>query len=321
MQNLKIQNFTQWVTTLCAVYPLTRAVWSVEGRDAKDLLHRLSTNDILNVQVGSAAWSVFVNEKARILNVALVVVLGTQRLLVVGDPMQRTAFLRWIRQNIFVEDVRITDQTDQWSVTVLLHTEGVGQQWESLEAMIAAYAKIPAVSVNADAWVLPFFPLGGRKSFLYLSTNGTSVLLQERKQLTEQQYHVLRIGAGIGEYGAEWDVRFNPLEVGLKGMVDFQKGCYIGQEVIARIDSYHKLQRYLYGVRRLDPADVGRSLTAENRTVGIITSGAYDPAAKQWIGLAVVRKDFFAQDSRVQRRHAASYDFVSLPMEVQWTPC
>ena len=76
-------------------------------------------------------------------------------------------------------------------------------------ALTAALADAGAVTADADAW------------------------------------DALRISAGAPAFGAEMGEPYNPLEAGLIGAIDFTKGCYIGQEVIARLDSYHKVQKRL----------------------------------------------------------------------------
>ena len=66
----------------------------------------------------------------------------------------------------------------------------------------------------------------------------------------------VRVSFGIPEYGPELGEPFNPLEAGLIGSVDFTKGCYIGQEVVARLDSYKKVQKYLVSLRFVDSSPV-----------------------------------------------------------------
>ena len=76
---------------------------------------------------------------------------------------------------------------------------------------------------------------------------------------------------------------YNPLEAGLIGAIDFHKGCYIGQEVIARLDTYRKVQKYLVALRF--DADAGvvadlvgaRLLDGEGKAMGLVTSAAVLP--------------------------------------------
>ena len=65
---------------------------------------------------------------------------------------------------------------------------------------------------------------------------------------------------------------YNPLEAGLLGAISFTKGCYIGQEVIARLDTYQKLQRRLVSLNLPGPSESGTRLMQDNREVGVVTS-------------------------------------------------
>ena len=84
---------------------------------------------------------------------------------------------------------------------------------------------------------------------------------------------------------------FNPLEAGLIGCIDFAKGCYIGQEVIARLDTYRKVQKYLVKLA-FDPGvsvTQGTTLIQEGRAVGRVTSAASIPTTGDTVALAYVR--------------------------------
>ena len=90
---------------------------------------------------------------------------------------------------------------------------------------------------------------------------------------------------------------YNPLEAGLIGAIDFHKGCYIGQEVIARLDTYHKVQKYLVSLAfDADPSQAGalpgaRLVNADGAAMGLVTSATVVPGADDAgvIGLGYVR--------------------------------
>jgi folate-binding protein YgfZ len=90
---------------------------------------------------------------------------------------------------------------------------------------------------------------------------------------------------------------YNPLEAGLIGAIDFHKGCYIGQEVIARLDTYQKVQKYLVSLSfDADPAQAGaltgsRLVNDEGAAMGLVTSTTVVPTAEgeHIIGLGYVR--------------------------------
>ncbi len=312
MQNRKIENLDRLIATARAVYPLQWAVWWLEGRDARDLVQRLSTNDVMSGGEQSAVWTVFVNEKARILNVVLVVIITPTNLLIVGDPAQREAFPRWIRRNVFIEDVRIKDETDQWNVIFVVHS--TSEAYDSTGDLVAHYAQV-AAAVGDDQVILPYFPFDGKTTTLWIVSRSSAQPWDGVEHLSEVAYHSGRIRQGIGTYGAEWISAFNPLEVGLRGMVSFDKGCYIGQEVIARIDSYGKLQRSLYGVRSTTPLTAGQPVVVAGQSVGTVTSAVLDSLTGRWEGLAVVRREIWGKAPSSVLSVTGDMQLVPLPME------
>jgi folate-binding protein YgfZ len=94
--------------------------------------------------------------------------------------------------------------------------------------------------------------------------------------------------------GTELDEEHNPLEAGLRDAVNFSKGCYVGQEVVARLETYDKVSRRLMVVRPSDSATrapvSGDTLTREGRAIGSITSAAVVPGGTAWIALAYVKR-------------------------------
>jgi aminomethyltransferase len=103
-----------------------------------------------------------------------------------------------------------------------------------------------------------------------------------------QAYEALRIEAGLPAAGREITSEAIPLEVGLWEAVSFSKGCYIGQEIIARMESRGRRARQLAGVRLEQAAQPGAPLRQGNSLQGSLTSVAESPRLG-WIGLAVVR--------------------------------
>jgi folate-binding protein YgfZ len=122
-------------------------------------------------------------------------------------------------------------------------------------------------------------------------------------------FEMHRIHRGQPAVGKEITEEYNPHEVGLYPFINFEKGCYIGQEVIARLDSYQKVQRQLIGVMlEVDEAstlptfDTGVPIYLGEQLIGQLTSACFSPECGQGLGLAVVRKQFAASTEPVQIR-------------------
>jgi folate-binding protein YgfZ len=96
-----------------------------------------------------------------------------------------------------------------------------------------------------------------------------------------------RIANGFPVYGAEFGVQTNPLESRLQGSISYNKGCYIGQEVIARLTTYKKVQRRLMSARLDGSVQAGARLIFEGTPVGYITSSATSPLG-QYTAISMV---------------------------------
>lgn len=104
-------------------------------------------------------------------------------------------------------------------------------------------------------------------------------------------YDQARVAALLPMEGAEIDGRTNPLELGLTGLVDFAKGCYIGQEVIARQHHYERLRRRLRQVHLAEALPAGSpwppGAGGGRRRPGRLTTVVQDPAGTGWLALAL----------------------------------
>ena len=94
------------------------------------------------------------------------------------------------------------------------------------------------------------------------------------REMDSESYEVFRISAGVPAHGPEFGEEVNPLEAGLWDAVSFTKGCYVGQEVVARLNTYEKVKRYLAMLSLEDGAipDAGAPLTVDGKDAGKLTS-------------------------------------------------
>ncbi len=119
----------------------------------------------------------------------------------------------------------------------------------------------------------------------------------------EETYQVLRIEAGRPEFGHELGDEYIPLEANLWAEVSFTKGCYTGQEIIARMESRQRLAKQLMGLRFESEVTLPATLLSDEREVGVVTSVAHSPALG-WIGLGYVKSADAVVDQPVQARNA-----------------
>jgi len=279
---------------------IDRGVIRGEGADRLDLLHRLSTNATRELEAGGETTTILTTDKGRILEVVRIAAFADHILMILSGTnvdMVRT----WLERYTIMDDFRTSDVTAGYAVfgvyggrarsTVSL---AIGPDLPDAGSFRQAALDGGRVVVMRDT------RLGGAGGFLLLVDAGaadevaTRLVATGARELSSETYEALRIEAGQPAPGRELSEQYNPLEAGLVQLVSFTKGCYIGQEVIARLDSYDKVQRHLVGLLVDGPlgddaGDLAVHETATGTAVGSVTSLAWSPSLGRAIALAYVR--------------------------------
>jgi glycine cleavage system T protein (aminomethyltransferase) len=112
----------------------------------------------------------------------------------------------------------------------------------------------------------------------------------------------LRVEAGLPRYGLDLTEENIPLEIENEDMVSFTKGCYVGQEVVARLKFLGQANKHLKGLLITDtsiPA-ANSPITVEEKEIGRVTSSAYSPTLKQPIAMAYLRREYCKVETQVR---------------------
>ena len=275
----------------------------VGGEDALDLLNRLTTNELMDLDVNSAVPTVLTSSKGRIIDLLLVLRLE-DHLLVLTAPETRQKVADWIEFYTFTEDVSVRDVTAE---TTMLSVAGPGAA-SLLDTMSdtdisakgrygsirTAIARTDTTVVRTDFLELPGYDLitaagDGERLWRNLLDGGPVTGI---RPVGQEALNVVRVERGVPADGGELGEDYNPLEARLLDHVSFTKGCYVGQEVVTRLNTYKKVQKFLMGLRwRADePPSAQARLLLEGKQVGVLTSAATSPVDGQGLGLGYVRK-------------------------------
>jgi tRNA-modifying protein YgfZ len=279
------------------------------GKDRLDFLHRMSTNDLLKLRPGQGAATVFTTPIARIIDRTLVYVRDTDLLMLTSRGNQGRVF-QWLRKYIFFnDDVQIKDVTDE---TALLSIYGAtvdqvvqrasGEDVTALplhQWRTARIAEVEVMIARADPVAGDGFHLIVDK--FALTGVWQTLLAVGVVPLSEETYQVLRIEAGRPEFGHELGDEYIPLEANLWADVSFTKGCYTGQEIIARMESRQRLAKQLIGLRFEAEAILPATLLSDEHEAGVVTSVAHSPVLG-WIGLGYLKSAEAAPGQLVQSR-------------------
>lgn len=295
------------------VYRHPRAVLRGEGVDRLDLLHRLSTNQLRDLAPGSVADTVLTSDKGRILEV-LKVVVSEDHLLLILSGSNALAVRAWLDRYTIMDDFRTDDLTAQQAVIGVYGTHAK----RVVEDVVRGDMPDRGAFIRADWLGFPVtvtrdHRLGGAGGFLLVADAAIRDRLVDTLvesgavEIDANTYHTLRIEAGLPAIGLELTDEYNPLEAKLTSYVSFTKGCYIGQEVIARLDSYDKVQRHLVGLTfegQLPETVPGSCdlFEPQGAKIGTLTSVAWSPAVGTTIALGFVRSQYDINGSPVEVR-------------------
>jgi folate-binding protein YgfZ len=235
--------------------PADSAVVRITGEDTAAFLQGQCTADLRTVVVTDALW---LNRKGRVLAHTIVSKETDGSFLLLCPHLTAAEVIAIVTANVIADDVVATDETARWQRYVA---------WGAAPAL--ADAKLfPTRRFGVAAWDV-LAPAGA-------AAPGEPGSLAELDSA--------RIAAGVPSVPADCGANEFPQECGLDAWVSYAKGCYLGQEVMARIQSMGSLRRIL---RRVDGAvAVGQELkTPEGKTAGVVRSAAGD------VGLALVSVD------------------------------
>ena len=269
------------------------------GEDALDMLNRLSTNELMGLAAGSGLSTVLTTNKGRVVELLTVYCQGDELVLLTA-PQNREKVPSWIDRFVFGEEVEFQDVTESLAMLTLLGPRAVdiiaeltGHNVIDLDEHHGLRAQLP----EAEVYVARENRLWGQAYNILVDADSAAgvwnlVLEAGASPVGMETYELLRIDSCIPQYDSELSEDYNPLEAKLDSSINFTKGCYVGQEVVARLNTYDKVKRYLVKLQFDNGAipQPGTALLAGEKEVGAITSITTMPGNGRSIALGYVRK-------------------------------
>jgi tRNA-modifying protein YgfZ len=292
----------------------SRAMLTVGGPDAAEYLQGQLTNDIEGVAPGQGCYAALLDRKGHLVSDMRVLRLeGTG-----GDiwldlePGPSESVLKHLRTYSVGREVEIEDVGKRWRIfsaigpraAELTGFEGLGPEyaqryrgWDGVEVLAVATDLGVDLIVRAD------------------QAEGLERLLGEAAvpEVSAEAAEMLRVESGRPRFGLDMGSESMPAEAGIvERAVDFEKGCYIGQEPVARLHYRGKPNRRLRGIRLSGPAETGQPLLLGEREVGTIGSACLSPALGA-IALAIVRREAETGDRLIVGDGEVTAEVVELP--------
>ena len=282
----------------------------VTGKDALDLLNRLSSNKVDVLPPGTGAGTILPTNKGRVID--LLHLFATEDyLLMLTSPQTRQRVAEWIDLYTFLEEVSLEDVTEATAMVTVLGPQAPAllERITGLSiAHLEPYASTPVTIDGVAALLLRTDPTGTPGYDLVVPAEQGEALWSALADpatgatpVGEGTYNILRVEVGLPRYGRELSEEANPWEVNLHQYIDFEKGCYTGQEVILRLHHYQKVQRQLMSLTFTAPGPVeGATLRQGDKEAGKVTSAVPHPLSGETIGLGMVRGTFAAPETELE---------------------
>ena len=267
-----------------------RGVLAVRGTDAGDYLQGQLTQDVENLEVGRGAYSALLDRKGHMQGDMRVLRVDADAFSLDLEPAASPAVLRHLAMYKVGRDVEVDDLSDgQALVSVigpgaprLLDAPPLGDEHAHRELAIAGIScRGVATDVGIDL-ICDDRDLGGVLEAL-AAAGGQPV--------SEAAAEIVRVESGRPRFGREMTTETLPQEAGINDRaVSFTKGCYIGQETVARLHYRGKPNRHLRGLRLGAPVSAGDPIMLGDREVGRVGTAALSPALGP-VALGIVRHE------------------------------
>lgn len=308
------------VPTLLTAVP-AHGLLRLTGADRSAFLHNLTTADVKGLAPGRGLPAVIVNQRAQVLD-WVGVHADDDALWVATGPCRAAEVLAWLDKYLITEDVAITDESAaqrRFFVTGRDAAAAVGvAPWTVCGTAIGGR---PVRVLGAQGWGGPGYLLEAAPADAEGVVDALTAAGARSPDAPELEYW--RVAAGVPAVGHELTAHTNPWEARLDAAISLAKGCYLGQEVVARLQAYDKVQRLLVGVEV--PAGVtlaaGDAVLAPDdpageRPLGALTSVAAAPDGPPAV-LALVKRTGAEPGTGVMVRNAGG-EKISANLADRW---
>ncbi len=279
-----------------------RAKFVVRGGEAADFLQGQVSNDVEGLPPGSGCYATILNAKGK-LRSDLRIVRGDDFFWLDTEAIGHAVLRHMLQTYSLGRDVEFEDLTEDHAILSL-----IGPGAEALADPAPAAAEHSVVDTGSGLWVRTDLGLD------LLCSTAQADDWRERlgvEPVSEEAAECVRIESGRPRLGFDMDAETMPQEAGInERAVSFTKGCYVGQETVARLHWRGKPNRHLRGLRLSEPAQRGDEVLLGDRVVGRLGSACVSPRLGP-IALALVRRE--AEPGATLAVNGADAELVGLP--------
>lgn len=287
-----------------------RGLIEVSGGEAEMFLTGLITNDVKSLQENTWMHAALPNAQGRLLALVKVWKRDGKFYFETEDKTYETV-LKNLDRFTLAGDFKVKDLSKEF---VCFSIQGKEISDLKFQISDAGNQILETEFEGKKLVVLNFADIGEKGFYCYVHKKTAELFRNYLREsgvqtVSEQTFEVLRIEAGLPLYGIDMDDSTVVPEIGLPDVINYTKGCYIGQEVIARIYFRGHVAKQLTGLVFEDlsepPASAGGLIGAEIRSpddknAGRITSGTFSPKLNKVIALAYVRYAYLEEGTELK---------------------
>lgn len=259
-------------------------VIKITGESRLDLIHRMSTQKINGLQPGEGTATILTTDIARIID-RLILYADKEAAYAFTSENNADAVIRYLMRYVFFnDDFHMQDLSSETAVFAIYGPQAANylQAAGFPETDLPRHHWRQAALPNATAWLHRTDPIAGDGYFISCKQADKTAVYQTLLNAniipaTPEAYDYLRIEHTWPRFGHELTSDYIPLEANLWDDISFSKGCYIGQEIIARMESRNRITKKLVRLQPQAPVTPPVALTADGKPVGTLTSAANGP--------------------------------------------
>ena len=280
----------------------SRGKIKLTGEDRARLLHAMTTNHIQQLTPGTGCYAYFLSAQGRILS-DVNVLCREDHFLLDTEPEIVAKLYQHLDRFIIADDVSLEDLTDGLAALAI---EGPRAE----EILRKVGAPVPANDYASAGWgsrlVARLNVSGGAGFFVYAPVEEKHELARAVESAgavagDPEAFRVVRLEHGRPRYGEDLSERYLAQEANQAHALHFQKGCYLGQEIVERVRSRGQVHRVLMPLH-IDtdrPPEPGAKLQIGDANAAEITSAAYSPALGKVVALAYVRTEYAKPETKM----------------------
>ncbi len=310
----------------CALIDLSfMSLVETSGSDVEDYLNRRLSQRIVDFDKGQKARATQLSGEGRMEADLELLSIGSQKMLLLSPPSISALDLATLCDKyVFTEDATFQPATEHYCIFGLVGPESKNLA-EAAGIQVPSKANEVVFSGSDDSPIFVFKSefLGGALAIIADRKQGEKLfqtLIRSCKELNGAllgylAFDTYRVENGIAWWGVDLSEKSIPLEADLMSAIHTNKGCYPGQEVIAKIMNLGHPARKLAGViwSSDDPPVAGKKVFSEDKEAGVLTSSTYSPRYGKAIGLVMMKWNYRGEGTKVVLEDGPAGEIVALP--------